>query len=387
MDSDDGRRRRSAASRASILDAAELLFGESGFHSTSVRSIAASIGMSHAGVLKHFPGKEDLLVAILERLGQANLEFGAAQPPGLTARESLRRRTEFTLSRPAGVQLSTILLGEATDAEHPAHAHVRDLLGTVESRLDLDFPGRGVEILAAWNGLQVLWLYLPDRVDAVAILQSMIRREDSEPGPPGRVTAQRRSHSPAPTTRQEQIVSAAGDAFARGGYRSTGLREIAADLGLSHGAVLYHFPSKTELLTAVLGARDQDDSLPWAWDETPLDYLNGMYLQALHNEQHPGLTRLFATLVTEATDATHPAHDFFEARYLAFHSELRDALTAEARAGIDPDATAWELIAFWEGLGLRSFYRADRMPLAERLRSHLNTVLKVTLNHTSVTTG
>ena len=50
-----------------ILDAAELLMGEKGFTSTSMRDITAAAKVNHASVNYHFGSKEALLAAVLER--------------------------------------------------------------------------------------------------------------------------------------------------------------------------------------------------------------------------------------------------------------------------------------------------------------------------------
>jgi AcrR family transcriptional regulator len=55
---------------------------------------------------------------------------------------------------------------------------------------------------------------------------------------------------PARDTRSEILV-VAGELFARYGYQRTSLREIAGQLGLTKAAVLYHFPSKPDILTAL----------------------------------------------------------------------------------------------------------------------------------------
>jgi TetR/AcrR family transcriptional regulator len=57
--------RSSTAER--ILDAAEELFSERGFAGTAVRDIAARCGLNPASLYNHFPGKQDIYEAVLER--------------------------------------------------------------------------------------------------------------------------------------------------------------------------------------------------------------------------------------------------------------------------------------------------------------------------------
>ncbi|HTN92014.1 MAG TPA: TetR family transcriptional regulator [Sorangium sp.] len=52
--------------RARLLDAALREFSARGYHATSVREIAARVGVTKTAVLYHFPGKADILAALAE---------------------------------------------------------------------------------------------------------------------------------------------------------------------------------------------------------------------------------------------------------------------------------------------------------------------------------
>ncbi len=69
--------------RERILEAAIDLFAERGFHATSMRALAAAVGIQAASLYAHFPSKKAILQAILEeyrdeivkmRLSDAQLE-------------------------------------------------------------------------------------------------------------------------------------------------------------------------------------------------------------------------------------------------------------------------------------------------------------------------
>ena len=60
---DRGRRRREA-----VLDAAEQLFVERGFHGVSVDDLGAAAGISGPGLYRHFASKDALLMAVLDRI-------------------------------------------------------------------------------------------------------------------------------------------------------------------------------------------------------------------------------------------------------------------------------------------------------------------------------
>lgn len=52
--------------RTLILDAATRLFRQRGFHAVGIDEIGAAAGISGPGVYRHFGGKDDLLVAVIE---------------------------------------------------------------------------------------------------------------------------------------------------------------------------------------------------------------------------------------------------------------------------------------------------------------------------------
>jgi AcrR family transcriptional regulator len=53
--------------RATILDAAERCFSQSGFHQTSMSDICQAAGMSPGNLYRYFPSKEAIIAGIIER--------------------------------------------------------------------------------------------------------------------------------------------------------------------------------------------------------------------------------------------------------------------------------------------------------------------------------
>ena len=112
---------------------------------------------------------------------------------------------------------------------------------------------------------------------------------------------------PSPTprrrvNRRERILRTAADVFATRGFDNTSLADIAATLDITPAEVLHHFGSKTELLTAVLELRDNDDPAPQGGD-----MLDHLVTTAARNSGRPGTTRLYAVLSAESATAGHPA--------------------------------------------------------------------------------
>lgn len=124
---ESGRRRRgpnasTPARRAQIVRAALESFAQHGYQRASLRDIAARAQVTHAALLRHFSGKDELLLAALaqrddedERLAAQILRSGMSRSGVLS--EVLR--TEF---ENPGYQRNWMALAiAATDPAHPAH--------------------------------------------------------------------------------------------------------------------------------------------------------------------------------------------------------------------------------------------------------------------------
>jgi TetR/AcrR family transcriptional regulator, fatty acid metabolism regulator protein len=79
---------------ALILQAAEDVLVEKGYYETSIDEIASRVGIAKGTVYLHFPSKEDLVVAILERNTQKLLDL--VETTGASARSS-REKLEALL--------------------------------------------------------------------------------------------------------------------------------------------------------------------------------------------------------------------------------------------------------------------------------------------------
>lgn len=163
------------AKREEILEAATTLFGELGYRSASLREISARVGISHPGLLHHFPTKESLLAAVLahrDEVDDAAIEADLAT--GMDYFEALARVVERSAARPGIVELFSTLSAEATSPDHPAHDYFRrryaDLLGRLARELEQRAASGTLRagtvpvdaartVVALMDGLQVQWLF------------------------------------------------------------------------------------------------------------------------------------------------------------------------------------------------------------------------------------
>ncbi|ALV46284.1 TetR family transcriptional regulator [Arthrobacter alpinus] len=179
--------------------------------------------------------------------------------------------------------------------------------------------------------------------------------------------------------RRESIVLAAHEVFASQGYRSGSLQDVADAVGMSQTSLLHYFPSKRDLLLAVLnwrdtvtgdgGARDPEETLAEA-----------VIRQARFNETVPGVIELYTVLCAESVTANHPGRDYFTQRYEGLRrSYLRSfsALAEEGRLrpGVNPERAAASLIALWDGIQTQWLMDPESVDMAACLRDYLNLVI------------
>jgi AcrR family transcriptional regulator len=84
---------------ALILQAAEEVLEEKGYYATSMDEIAARVGIAKGTIYGHFPGKEDLVVALLERNMQTFLQgINAVIAQQTTSRGRLEALLHYIMS-------------------------------------------------------------------------------------------------------------------------------------------------------------------------------------------------------------------------------------------------------------------------------------------------
>jgi AcrR family transcriptional regulator len=161
--------------------------------------------------------------------------------------------------------------------------------------------------------------------------------------------ASRRRRAPTGTPRGDrrkaEIVDAAIAFFAEHGYRGASIAAIADAVDLTLPGLLHHFPSKADLLVAVLEERDRRGAAA-VEEASGGSVLASLALLADRNAASRELVQLFTVLVGEAavTD-DHPAHAHFAERYRAVIASVGDRLAADQRAGALPAGTDCELTA------------------------------------------
>jgi len=164
------------AKRAEILDVALEVIARDGYSGATVKQLADAVGLSQNGLLHYFGSKDSLFLEILRRrdeLSETQIDF---QSPGFT--DDLPTRIldaiDDETSAPGMAQLALRVSGEATEPGHLAHDFTRQRYESVrrlveeavvklqaEGRMPADADPAAVAaiIFAAWDGLQIQWMY------------------------------------------------------------------------------------------------------------------------------------------------------------------------------------------------------------------------------------
>jgi AcrR family transcriptional regulator len=410
---------QAARTRDAIVVAAREAFVARGYRATSLRDIATAAGISHPGLLRHFATKDALLAEVVAELERDNeqlmLDRLVAAEPGTLEYAALARHNETI---PGYLPLFAALIGEASTASHPAHARMRERYArlreistaALEEAIahdavspDRDPEGEAVRVAAAWDGLQLLEQYLPERVDVAELLEvreglltlpvgwhepgDMQPRGIAAPIPP---MPHHSADRAAPEVgyrvgreRRARIVDDAMALFAAEGYGDTSLRDIAEKVGVSKATLLHHYPSKEALLSAVLTKRDSgiDARMSYIQRSRAADELRSLPLGAADSARSaPGLIEVYAVLSCEAVPADHPAHAYFTQRFTDVADHFAALLRAAQADGDlpshrDPEFEALWLVALWDGLQYQWLYDRENVDVAEHLTAHLEDLL------------
>ncbi|WP_433715107.1 TetR/AcrR family transcriptional regulator [Nocardia sp. CA-084685] len=187
-----GRRRRgpnasTPARRAQIVRAALESFAQHGYERASLRDIAARAQVTHAALLRHFSGKDELLVAALNQRDADEEKLAAQILEAGTAGESVLGevlRAEFD---DPGYQRNWMALAvAATDPAHPAHefftgrrerlrAHLANSpLPTAHDSEYLSADEKVTLVLAMIDGLRIQSLLDPSR-ETLGLLEVVMK--------------------------------------------------------------------------------------------------------------------------------------------------------------------------------------------------------------------
>ena len=119
---------RARRTRTAIIEAASRRFGAEGYRSATIAAIAADAGVTDAGLVDHFPTKEDLLFAVMQA-ADAELGTMAEERSALGGLEYFRQMRDWgeLMERDASITaLHTILSAEHLLDDSRINAYFRE---------------------------------------------------------------------------------------------------------------------------------------------------------------------------------------------------------------------------------------------------------------------
>lgn len=166
-----------------ILEAAVRLFAEQGYHSTSMDDLVAESGLSKGSLYWHFDSKDDIILAVLERVFDRELyHLEALLDAEGPAADRLRALALLTADDIASQRklLALVFESYSLTARRPAAGQaIRDYLARYQRLLsqmisagqeqgDLrpgDSSAMATAIIASFEGLLMLWALEPEGID------------------------------------------------------------------------------------------------------------------------------------------------------------------------------------------------------------------------------
>ena len=154
--------------------------------------IAKAANLTEPGLLHHFPSKTHLLMAVLAERDRVDRE---RFDPSLLGEKgdllsSFQKLVEYNETVPGLVQLFTVLVAESVQEQHPAHGFFMrryqnereqdiEILSQGQARGEIrsDIPAEDLTIMlyAMMDGLQIQWLFEPEKIDMARIFGQFVR--------------------------------------------------------------------------------------------------------------------------------------------------------------------------------------------------------------------
>ncbi|EJT02466.1 TetR/AcrR family transcriptional regulator [Rhizobium sp. CCGE 510] len=191
----------------------------------------------------------------------------------------------------------------------------------------------------------------------------------------------RRRRSTKGEARRVEILTAAMRRFADDGYQNAPIADIARDVGLSLPGLLHHFPTKVDLLLAILAKRDLESADFIGHYRADLrGLLNGMVAIFRRNAEMVEVVRAFAILNAESLMKDHPAKPWFLARATQMQNGVASTFERAIADGtidakIDGETMAAELIAVMDGLQMLWLRDPTRFDMVGGLEAYVGRLL------------
>lgn len=179
--------------------------------------------------------------------------------------------------------------------------------------------------------------------------------------------------------RRVKLIETALHAFAFRGFRGVSLATIADEAGISEPGLIHHFPTKADLLLAVIAHYEAEtgEHLRTAMENSDGSFASALLATAARHEQDPTFIRLFTVLVAESVNPEHPTHEWAVTRYEHVRRSIADGVKDDQengrfRSDLDPELAARQIIAMFDGIQLQYLLAGGELDLVSPLRALLD---------------
>jgi TetR/AcrR family fatty acid metabolism transcriptional regulator len=258
--------------RRLILESAERIFAERGFHDATIADISQDSGVHEASIFQYFKTKENLIVSIPERHLEETLAGIVEHLQGMKGAEPKIRKLLWHQLRDLSINwnYTSVLLRELRTLPafyaSPAYEMIRKYSSYAAEAIREGIRDGEVEtdtevilvlemIFGAIDSIVLRRLFFGDPYDPneaadalCSLIKAAIWRRDqpasSESGDePSRGELRRRA-----------ILDVAAEVFAQKGYGGATISEIAGKAGIAEASIYQYFKGKEQLLLSVPGA-------------------------------------------------------------------------------------------------------------------------------------
>ncbi|MFF8958033.1 TetR/AcrR family transcriptional regulator [Streptomyces sp. NPDC014894] len=381
MQTEEPRRRtarRPPDRKARIVAAASGLFRARGYHNVSLADVAAEVGITAPALYRHFRGKPDLLLHVVDST-VAVVAASVAAAPDLdsylraAASQAQDRRGAAVLWQREARHLPEDRRKEQRRALSAVAEGIGELIHADRPELD------HAEIqLLAWAALSVFasisWhrTSLPRR-RFEELLHRLAHAATHCPlgtGPAAGAEPAPGGYAALAMSRREEILVEAIRLFDERGFQSVSTDDIGEAAGATGPSIYKHFPTKTDLLVAAVvrggeqrrAGTAQALSLPGAPRET-VERLLRSYIDFVLSQRH--LIGLLVGELDQLPEKERRGARQAQREYLALWVRLLD----EVRPGLDPAEARITVIATLTVIdnAARTGTSGDHPNLAERL--------------------
>ncbi|MFG2613958.1 TetR/AcrR family transcriptional regulator [Streptomyces anulatus] len=346
--------RRPPDRKARIVAAAAELFRTRGYHNVSLADVAAEVGITAPALYRHFRGKPDLLLQVVDATIATIAESVAATPDidaylRSCASQTLDRRGSAVLWQREARHLPEDRRKEQRRALSDIADRIGDLVGIARPELDLaDQRLLAWAVLAVFGSISWHRTSLPRRrfEELLYRLAHAVAHCPLGTRPAVRTapTAATGTYAGLAMSRREEILIEAIRLFDERGFQSVSTDDIGEAAGASGPSIYKHFPTKTDLLVAAVmrGGEQrrvgtaQALSQPGSPRET-LDRLLRSYIHFVLSQRH--LIGLLIGELDQLPEKERKLARQSQREYLALWVRLLDEVrpgldTAEARTAV-----------------------------------------------------